>query len=380
MSLENSNGTKLDRETDTGALLKTHSESRKSKDSKQSDSGFESEQMNKLWSSSSPPGSFTPKTIVSMMAEGPDKPEPAFKKTLFIPKPIDEKTRRRRMRGRRLRNIRDKSAQIWSKGKKLAMTLKGSMDNHNQLDECYSASGSGGETDNELEDIPEKEPNLGGIANDAISVDLDGSYIDPTTIVSVPSLSTRMQEMQAHDPVFGAKPKVKTSQGILQAPKQFTMASENHDRSEGRQNTLKVIDIHSYSSHSVDSSPMPERHDKRSRALGNANSSALIRTNGTPAGKHHVITAEIEHHSEKSDVESNVMKTAKEAASNKTPTLSDPGYISLLTTVTTDERFCQICQMEHLPIYSDHEQPKVKYYNRCLLAINLKFIKFVYQM
>ena len=176
------------------------------------DSGFESEQWAKKkgFGTNSGTWSSNPKDIVSMMQ--PDdtlspKTDSSVKSNPVTPNRSRRRERKRRERYKRTEKFKEKSG-IWSRGKQWAR--RHVLDKHIDDDtissgESESSFGTGRyKSISELADqrqqaaMTNSKERLNTGPQKWEDIDLESSYIDPASIVSVPEMTTRMQHLNEH--------------------------------------------------------------------------------------------------------------------------------------------------------------------------------------
>ena len=181
--------------------------SKVSRDSR-TDSGFESEQWAKKKGLTTKSGTWTtnPKDIVSIMQQDDNllKTDSSIKSN-----PVTPNRSRRKERKRRAKRV-EKSGKtgIWSRGKKWAKRygLDKHIDDDTLSSTGYSESEFESSANSKYKSISElaeqrQNPKVDKTKVDPKTwddIDLESSYIDPSTIMSVPKMTTRLQHLQEH--------------------------------------------------------------------------------------------------------------------------------------------------------------------------------------
>ena len=181
--------------------------SKVSRDSR-TDSGFESEQWAKKKGLTTKSGTWTtkPKDIVSMMQQEDTllKTDSSIKSNPVTPNRSRRKERKRRAK----RAEKSGKTGIWSRGKKWAKkyVLDKHIDDDTLSSTGYSESEFESSANSKYKSISELAEQRQNPKLDKTKVspktwddiDLESSYIDPSTITSVPKMTTRLQHLQDH--------------------------------------------------------------------------------------------------------------------------------------------------------------------------------------
>ena len=176
--------------------------SKVSRDSR-TDSGFESEQWAKKKGLTTKSGTWTtkPRDIVSMMQQEDTllKTDSSIKSNPVTPNRSRKKERKRRAK----RAEKSGKTGIWSRGKKWAKRYV--LDKHIDDDTLSSTGYSESEFESSvnskyksISELAEQRQNPKVSPKTWDDIDLESSYIDPSTIMSVPKMTTRLQHLQDH--------------------------------------------------------------------------------------------------------------------------------------------------------------------------------------
>ncbi len=257
-----------------GGIVKTESSiSRVSRDSKQSDSGFESEQIQRhlpaalkddisRWKEKECP-------ITDVEDNADDEPERVgWFDSSWRQQQMRKVDRKRRLRAKRLGQWREKGAELLSMGRKWAKHM---LDRRHHSDDESFCSSTAGDSDIELHPVPEGMPGRAHRITrptheqplEMDQLDLNRSYIDPKLIVSIPEQSshvTAFNEDYHKRGLYVTQAFVHHARSNSDAP---SLVSRDEDSRDGADQTNSFNNSDTCDDPLISGTPSPSRHKQQ---------------------------------------------------------------------------------------------------------------------